>query len=134
MKSFFSILVVMLFGCRTHSNHSALEIGNCDHSFQKVENVSLGDFDKIEGLTGKFVSTEGYFYAAFEDCAIYSSQHSTSSTRKLWLNFAMPDTQYRKFSTKRVRVIGKVNVIDPGHFHADQFELDSVYCIKELVD
>ncbi len=133
MKVFYLIMVLTFFSCRALQKKQDIALCDSSNFHQSVENVSFGDIDHIKKLNGKFVEIEGFFYANFEDVALYPSRSSHSTAEALWLNLILPDSLLDKVNKKKVNVIGRVNVLRKGHLNGYLATLDSTFCIKEVM-
>lgn len=133
MKIFYLIMALTFFSCRALQKKQEIDLCGGSSFYQKVEKVSFDDIDHIKELNGKFVEIEGFFYANFEDVALYPSRSSHSTAEALWLNLVLPDSLLDKVNKKKVDVIGKVNIYRKGHLNGYLATLDSTFCIKEVI-
>jgi hypothetical protein len=132
MKIFSLIIILGIFSCRALEKEKEIDICGSNNFYQRVEKVSLDDIDRIKKLDGKFVEVEGFLHANFEDLALYPSKHS-HSLDAIWLNSKLPDSLLDKVNAKKVKIIGRVNILDKGHLNGYLAALDSTFCIKEVM-
>jgi hypothetical protein len=133
MKIFCLIIVLIFFSCRSLQKGHEIDICGSSNFYQTVEKVSFDNIDHIKKLNGKFIEIEGFFYANFEDVALYPSRSSKSTGDALWLNLLMSDSLADKLTKKKVKVIGRVNLTHKGHLNGYLATLDSTFCLKEVV-
>jgi hypothetical protein len=132
MKVFFLIMVLTFFSCRAFQKKQEVDICGSSNFYQKVEKVTFDDAHQIKKLNGKFVEIEGFLHANFEDNALYPSK-SSHSMDALWLNSKLPDSLLNLVNGKKVKVIGRVNLLDKGHLNGYLATLDSTFCIMEVM-
>ena len=132
MKIFYLAIVLTFISCKDSQKKQAIVFCDSSNFHQPVERVSFDDIDHIKTLNGKFIEIEGFFYANFEDVALYPSRSSHSTAKALWLNLTLPDSSLYKADKKKVAVIGRVNIFQKGHLNGYLATLDSAFCIMEV--
>ena len=126
----------VLFSCNSLQKQRSADIECFDSNFyQKIQKVSLNDVEGIKRMNGKFIEVEGIFRYGFEDVALYPSR-PTDPAKAIWINFkiseVLSDSLLFGLNEKKVKVIGRANTLEKGHFNGYIAALDSTFCIKEI--
>jgi hypothetical protein len=127
------IIALIFVSCGNPIKEQEVDLCGSNKFYQKIEKVSFDDVEHIKKVNGRFVEIEGFFYYNFEDVALYPTKSSNSTADALWLNLKLPDTLLDKLSKKKVRVIGRLNILQKGHLGGYLATLDSTFCMKEVV-
>lgn len=131
---FFIVISFVLGSCK--SSVSSERISVCS-----TDNMSKGVKTSFKEVTAGKVNREqvveltGVFQYNFEDVAIYSDKGDKAAA--LWVNFNenidnRSDSLLHRLSGRKVRVTGKINLLDKGHMSAYAGSMDSVFCITEV--
>lgn len=109
----------MTLSCHTSPKYS-FRIPALDTSI-KATSISIDDLAKnYQQYHGQYIETEGIFYNAFEDVAVYTGKNFWTGERKgFWVdtdpNLNIDSKSFESMDGKRVRIKGIIDTTSKGH-------------------
>lgn len=134
MSKILIVITVCVVGCgfkKQSLNREELDLECANYlsvTFKEVvTNASFYD--------NKLVRIEGYFYASFEEFAIYEHQKSNVTEQGLWVDFdkrlnLYEGDKFEMFFEKEIEIIGIFNSKDKGHLN-DYIGAIHALCVRE---
>ena len=131
---FFIVISFALISCKSSVSKERISVCSTDNMLKGVK-ASFKEVTDGKVNREQVVELTGVFQYNFEDVAIYSDKGNKAAA--LWVNFNedidnKSDSLLHRLSGRKVRIIGKINLLDKGHLSAYAGSMDSVFCIKEV--